>query len=219
MSLENKKTVEVYKKKASTYLATGIKFAKFNKEIANNKREKLQNFLKSSFELLPKHSKILEIGSADGANAKYIESLGYDVIASDIADDFIKVSKNNGLTTIKFNILEDDFEEKFSGILAWRVFVHFTEDDIFNALRKIYDNLEDKGVFIFNVINRETKNIDKEWIDFSNEFHIGAERYYNYYSEKQINEIIKNTNFNILNFHKEGGDENNKWLVYVLQKI
>lgn len=47
---------------------------------------------------------------------------------------------------------------------------------------------------------------------------MGAERYYNYYTEKQINEIIKNTNFNISNFDKEGGDENNKWLVYVLQK-
>ena len=38
-------------------------------------------------------------------NFKNIESLGYDVIATDIADDFIKVSKNNGLTTILHYII------------------------------------------------------------------------------------------------------------------
>ena len=218
MSLENKKTVEVYKEKARTYIATGIKHDKLFQEEANLKREKLHIFLKRSFEILPKKSKILEIGSADGVNAKYIESLGYNVTASDIAEDFIQASKNNGLNTIEFNVLEDEIKEKFSGVLAWRVFVHFTEEDIYNALRKIYDFLEDNGIFVFNVINRETRTVDKEWIDFSNEFHMGAERYYNYYTEKEINEIIKNTNFNILSFHKEGEEENSKWLVYLLQK-
>lgn len=101
MSIENKKTVEIYKEKASTYLATSIEHDKLEPEKANRKREKLNNFLKSSFQTLPKNAKILEIDSANGDNAKYIESLGYNVTASDIADDFIRASKNNGLTTIK----------------------------------------------------------------------------------------------------------------------
>ena len=163
-------------------------------------------------------AKILEIGSANGDNAKYIESLGYNVTASDIADDFIRASKNNGLTTIKFNILEDDFKEKYSGILAWRVFVHFTEEDIFETLKISYDNLESNGIFIFNVINRETRNVDNEWVDFPNEYHMGAERYYQYFNQKNLDDIISQTKFQIQDFHKEGGDNNNKWLVYVLKK-
>lgn len=218
MSIENKKTVEVYKEKASTYLATSIEHDKLEPEKANRKREKLQNFLKSSFQTLHKNAKILEICSANGENAKYIESLGYNVTASDIADDFIRASKNNGLTTIKFNILEDDFKEKYSGILAWRVFVHFTEEDIFETLKISYDNLENNGIFIFNVINRETRNIDNEWVDFPNEYHMGAERYYQYFNQKNLDDIISQTKFQIQDFHKEGGDNNNKWLVYVLKK-
>ena len=218
MSIENKKTVEIYKQKASTYLTTSIEHDRLEPEKANRKREKLNNFLKSSFQTLPKNAKILEIGSASGENAKYIESLGYNVTASDIAEDFISASKNKGLTTIKFNILEDNFKEKYSGILAWRVFVHFTQEDIFETLKKSYDNLENNGIFIFNVINRETRNVDNEWVDFHNEYHMGAERYYHYFEQKNLENIISKTKFRIQDFHKEGGDINNKWLVYVLKK-
>ena len=218
MSIENKKTVEIYKEKASTYLATIIEHDKLEPEKAIRKHEKLNNFLKRSFQTLPKNAKILEIGSADGTNAKYIESLGYNVTASDIAKDFINASKNNGLTTIKFNILEDNFKEKYYGILAWRVFVHFTEEDIFETLKKSYDNLENNGIFIFNVINRETRNVDNEWVDFPNEYHMGAERYYHYFNQKKLDDIISQTKFQIQDFYKEGGDSNNKWLVYVLKK-
>lgn len=218
MSIENKKTVEIYKEKASTYLATSIEHDKLDPEKANRKREKLNNFLRSSFQTLPKNAKILEIGSANGENAKYIESLGYNVTASDIAEDFINASKANGLDTIKFNILEDNFKETYSGILAWRVFVHFTKEDVLEALKKSYDNLENNGVFVFNVINRETRSVDKEWVDFPNEYHMGAERYYNYFGQKELDKIISQTNFQIHDFHKEGGDNNNKWLVYVLKK-
>lgn len=218
MSIENQKTVEIYKLKASKYMETSLLHDKLDQEKAELKSKKLYEFLKSSFEILPKNSNVLEIGSADGSNAKYIENLGFRITASDIAEDFIKACKEKGLNTIEFNLLEDNFKEKYTGILAWRVFVHFTPDDILKALIKIYGNLENNGIFVFNVINRDTKNVDNEWIDFSNEYHMGAERYYNYYTENQINEIIKSTGFSILSFHEEGGDENNKWLVYTLKK-
>lgn len=218
MSIENKKTVEIYKEKANTYLEISIKHDKLDPEKAINKRKKLNNFLKESFQSLPENSKILEIGAADGVNSKYLESLGYNVTASDIAEDFISASKNIGLNTIKFNILEDNFNEKYSGILAWRVFVHFTEEDIFDALKKSYANLETNGILVFNVINRETKDVDNEWVDFSNEYHMGVERYYNYFSKENLDNIILKTNFKIQDFHTEGSDNNNKWLVYVLKK-
>lgn len=218
MSIENKKTVEIYKEKANTYLEISIKHDKLDPEKAINKRKKLNNFLKDSFQSLPENSKILEIGAADGVNSKHLESLGYNVTASDIAEDFINASKNNGLTTIKFNILEDNFNEKYSGILAWRVFVHFTEEDIFDALKKSYANLETNGILVFNVINRETRDVDNEWVDFANEYHMGVERYYNYFNKETLDNIILRTNFKIQDFHTEGGDNSNKWLVYVLKK-
>ena len=46
---------------------------------------------------------------------------------------------------------------------------------------------------------------------------MGAERYYRYFSEKELNEIITKIGYQVYSFHKEGGKNNNKWLVYVLR--
>ncbi len=218
MSKENEKTIEVYKNKAKMYLASSVEHDNLDPDKAKRKRERLENFIKKSMKSLPTGSKILEIGSADGSNAKYIEELGYAVTASDTAEDFISAIKEKNLRVIRFNVLEDEFIEKYSAIFCWRVFVHFTKEDVEKVLQKVYDALEKDGLFIFNAINREIRDVDEEWVDFPNEYHIGEKRYYKYFKEEELNEIINKIGYTICDFHKEGGENNNKWLVYVLRK-
>lgn len=218
MSIENKKTVEIYEEKAATYLKTTIEHDKLDPEKAKRKKEKLQNFIKENLEQFKKGSKVFEIGSADGENAKFIKDLGYDVTASDIAEAFINESKSKVENTIKFNVLEDEFKDKYVAILAWRVFVHFTKEDLELTLNKVYNALEEGGAFIFNIMNRETKACDEEWVDFPNEYHMDAERYYKYFLKEEVDSLISKTDFKIKSFHMEGGDNKNKWLVYVLEK-
>lgn len=88
MSIENEKTLEVYNEKAKTYLETGIEHDNLDLEKAKHKREQLEKFIKINIETLPKGAKVFEIGSADGTNSKYIEKLGYEITASDIARGF-----------------------------------------------------------------------------------------------------------------------------------
>ncbi len=218
MSIENKKTVEIYEEKAATYLKTTIEHDKLDEEKAKRKKEKLQNFIKENLEQFKKGSKVFEIGSADGENAKYIESLGYNITASDIADAFINETKSKVENTVKFNVLEDDFKDKYLAVLAWRVFVHFTKEDLDITLNKVHKALENGGIFIFNIMNRETKVCDEEWVDFPNEYHMDAERYYKYFLKEEVDSLISKTDFKIKSFHMEGGDNKNKWLVYVLEK-
>lgn len=218
MSIENKKTVEIYERKATTYLKTTIEHDKLDPEKAKRKKEKLQNFIKENLEQFKKGSKVFEIGSADGENAKYIKELGYNITASDIADAFIDETKSKIENTIKFNVLEDDFKDKYLAVLAWRVFVHFTKEDLDITLNKVHKALENGGIFIFNIMNRETKACDEEWVDFPNEYHMDAERYYKYFLKEEVDSLISKTDFKIKSFHMEGGDNKNKWLVYVLEK-
>ena len=218
MSKENKKTVQVYQETAHLYLENSAVHDKLDPEKAKRKQEKLQNFIKESFSDLPMNSKIFEIGSGEGLNAKYIQDLGFDVTASDTATAFIEATKKQGVKTICFDVMEDSFPEKYSGMFCWRVFVHFTEIDILQALTKIYDSLNENGIFIFNAINREIKSVNEEWVDFAGEYHMGVERYYHYYLQEELDKIIAQTKFKIQSFHKEGGDNGNKWLVYVLKK-
>ena len=218
MSKENQITVDAYQKTAKQYLLNSVEHDHLDQEKAKRKKAKLEKFLKESFSSIPDGSKIFEIGSADGENAKYLESLGYQVTPSDIADDFLKAIQEQGLKPIRFHALDDEFKEKYFGILCWRVFVHFTREDALKVLRKTYEALEKNGIFVFNAINRDIKDTDEEFVDFPGEYHMGIDRYYHYYSQDDLDSIIHETNYETLHFHKEGGDEGNKWLVYVLKK-
>ncbi len=218
MSIENKKTIEVYDQTAHLYIENSKIHDQLDPEKAKRKQEKLHNLIKKSFSSLPNNSKILEIGSGEGLNAKYIQDLGYDITASDIATSFINSTNKQGVKTIKLNVLEDNIPEKYSGVLCWRVFVHFTKEDLQTTINKVYDALENNGKFIFNAMNQENKEVVEEWLDFQGEYHMGVERYYHYFLQDEIDNIISKTNFKIERFFKEGGDDNNKWLVYVLKK-
>ena len=218
MSYENKKTVEIYKKYAKKFIETCRKHdLKYINE-AKYKEKNIRSFLKNAFNSLPSGSQILEIGAGEGKLSKYLTELGYNICASDVADDFLLTIKEKGLTPLKFNVLEDEFKNKYHGILCWRVFVHFTKEDIEYALKKIYDALEENGILVFNVKNREVENIEGEWRDYPHEYHMGVARFFTYFYKDEIDEMINKIEYKLISFHKEGGENNDKWLVYVLEK-
>ena len=85
-------------------------------------------------------------------------------------------------------------------------------------MERVYENLNDNGIFIFNAINREMRDVDCEWVDFEGEYHMGEKRFYNYFRKEKLDDLISKTNFKIDKFFYEGGSSNNKCLVYVLKK-
>lgn len=218
MSIQNEKTVDVYQNVAKNYLKSTKKANALYKENVIKVKKELKYFIKEVFKDLPNSSKILEVGSADGKITKYIQKLGFDVTPSDIADDFIKEIKNNGLNPIKFDLLNDKFDKKYNAIFCWRVFVHFTNEDTFKALSRSYDALENDGLFIFNVIDRKCKTVDSEWVDFPDVYNLGEKRFFNYYSKEELDMIISKTKFEIVEFKNTVGENGIKWLVYVLKK-
>ena len=157
MSIQNKKTLEAYQKVAKNYLESTKLANSTYKENAIRAKKELQDFIKETFNEIPKGSKVLEVGSADGENAKYIQELGFDVTPSDVADDFLNAIKENGLNPIKFNILTDDFKDNYYAIFCWRVFVHFTKKDSLNALKRSYEFLENKDLSFYKKIQKIRK--------------------------------------------------------------
>lgn len=217
MSRENKETLEVYNRVAQRYLDNTINHNKVQPEKTREKQEKLALRIREAFKTLPAGAKILEIGSADGENAKTIESFGYNVIASDVAPAFLEACKKQGLQTIKFNVLEDEFPADISGVFCWRVFVHFTREDILVALRRIYEALKPMGRLVFSVFSRENHDSDFEMKDFSGEYKLGALRYFAYYRRDEILKIIKETNFKIVDEWLENASHEDLFC-FVLEK-
>ncbi|MCQ2571249.1 MAG: class I SAM-dependent methyltransferase [Candidatus Saccharibacteria bacterium] len=215
MSLENQKTLETYSTiGAQKYLENNTKR---DPKHASEKRKILAKNIGDAFSSLPTGAKVLEVGAADGDNSKILESLGFDVTASDIAPAFLEACKKNGLKTIKFNLLEDEFPADLSGLFAWRVFVHFTHEDVLLALSRAYNALLPGGRFMFNVIDRATHNVTEEIVDFSGDYNIGAGRYYAYYDRDEIVEMAAKAGFRIIkDWHEHGG--HNDWFCFVLEK-
>ena len=68
-----------------------------------------------------------------------------------------------------------------------------------------------------NNINTK-ENINKGWYDFPGEYHMGAERFFQHYSESELIKIIEKVGFKIIALEKTGDNEKNKWSCLVLEK-
>lgn len=218
MSLENEKTVEVYTKLANLYIHNSLEKESEDVEAAQRKRKQLQDFLRLAFSTLSDNALVFEIGSGAGENAEFLAQRGFSVTASDVAPAFINETRERGIETILFNALEDDFPRKYYGILCWRVFVHFTQEDAKLVLEKTYNALEKRGRLIFNALNIDNYRVSSEWVDFSGTYHMGVKRFYHYYQKHELDMIIDEIGFKTVSFSCEGGKDNNKWFVYVLEK-
>lgn len=218
MSKENRDTLEVYEKLFQEYF-NGTK-----RRIKNRGAEKTaikakleHSFWFEGFKTLGNHADILEIGSADGLGAKALAEYGFNVTASDTVGGFIDELEKNGLNPIKYNVLIDHLDCQFDGVLAWHVFVHFTPNDLKIALKNIHSILRPEGCLIFDVQTRGEKSGEiSEWIDYDGDYHLGAKRFFQYYSESAVRKIINDTDFKIIKFERHNSDSGIGWLRFVV---
>jgi SAM-dependent methyltransferase len=127
--------------------------------------------------------KVLEVGT--GTGRLLIEALanGADIYGIDISPsmlDFLKAKlphEHQGRISIQ-NIIDFKLNTKFDLIIApFRVFMHLTEkEDQIKALNNVYDHLNNKGQFIFDVFVPALKPLIEgldNVIDFDAEFEPG----------------------------------------------
>lgn len=145
--------------------------------------------------LLSPNARIIEIGSAFGRDAQYIESYGYLVERTDAAQGFISFLNNQGYKATLFNILTDSFTAFYDLIFANAVFVHFNLTELLQVLTKIYKNLEHNGMLAFSLKHGK----GEEWTKAK----IGYPRYFCYYEKNNVMEILEKLNFKIIFIFEE----------------
>ena len=218
MSKENQHTLEIYEKLFQEYFeGTKRRIRSRGVEKSAIKAEQEHNFWFEGFKTLGDHADILEIGSADGLGAKALAKHGFNVTASDTVGGFIDELKKNGLNPIWFNVLKDHLDHQFDGILAWHVFVHFTPKDLGVALDNIHSILRPGGRLIFDVQTRGEENGEiSEWVDYEGDYHLGAKRFFQYYSESGARKKINDAKFETLKFEHHDSDSGIGWLRFVV---
>lgn len=219
MSRENDEAVKIYRNPeyAKKYIKGGLIKAAQDPDHAKAKSDRWHDFFLRNLDGIPDNT-LLEIGAGPGEDSVFFKETGYDVTGSDVSPHYVQLMKKNGVKAIELNVVNDEIPGKYSAVLAWRMMVHLSPEDIEVVMPKVYAALKEGGRFICNLFNRKEGEPKYKKVDFDGPYHMGIERPYFYHTEQEINAIIKKTSFKIKSFHMEGGDDGKKWLVYVLEK-
>ena len=149
-------------------------------------------------------AKILEIGSAFGRDARFMESLGYHPELSDAFDAAVEYLNENGFEARKLNVLQDNIGSTYDLIIASAVFLHFTEEDFRYVLQKLRKNINPGGVLAFSVKNGD----GEEWSDHK----MGELRYFRYWRTPEIEALLSESGYNLEDARES---DDHKWLHFM----
>lgn len=175
-----------------------------------------------------KSKKIVEFGSGCGQLALMIQTDGYDVVATDVVDEFLAEQNRVGINNVKkFNFLTDDFDEtlgfKADVLVSWRN-PHLDMDDMRKLFEVSYNALNDNGLLIINFQNADV-HPDAEVLPNGTKCEYKVlpdkptkeKRFYAYFTKEDI-EFLRKDLFDIDEYHNEGGKEKKNWHVLTLRK-
>lgn len=150
----------------------------------------LKTWIDKTLSLLPEQPRIIEIGSAFGRDALYMESQGYHVERTDATKGFVDLLEHKGYSARLFNILTDSFTSTYDFVYANAVFLHFTPDELHLILNKIHYALSKEGYLSFSV----KQGVGEEWTSVK----VGNPRYFCYWQAEPLQSLLEACGFIIL---------------------
>lgn len=149
-----------------------------------------KDWLDKTLSYLDNNARIIEIGSAFGRDARYMESQGFKVERTDATESFVALLQQEGYSANIFNILTQDFQATYDLIFASAVFLHFTPDEFNQILKKIYAHLTTHGILSFSVKH----GIGEDWEAKK----LGSPRYFCYWQKEPLKELLERNGFKLL---------------------
>lgn len=199
----NMQTVEAYNDGADKYIA----------EMRNDIDPSLREWIGRALDGLDSSARILEIGSASGRDADYVESLGYNVERTDASQGFVDRLRAGGKDARLLNILTDEVDdEQYDLVYANAVFLHFTTDEFNDAVRKVYKALRPGGHFALSLKRGDGEETTARKLDMP--------RYFHYWQSDDVESALASAGFE--NFQDTVSDDwrENKpqWLFVTVEK-
>lgn len=155
-------------------------------------------------------ARILEIGSAFGRDAAYLQSLGMKVECTDATQGFVELLQEKGFNARPFNAITDELDGPYDLVLANAVLLHFTRQETATVLAKISGALIDGGKFAFTLKQGEGEGWSEEKLQ--------APRYFCYWTEAQIREELDAAGYATVQITNGAGARNVPWLHIIAAK-
>jgi cyclopropane fatty-acyl-phospholipid synthase-like methyltransferase len=142
-----------------------------------------------------KKTSIMELGSGAGLDAVHFKQKGFEILATDLSPEMVKVCQKRGLEAAEIDLYNiSSVGRKFDSIYSMNVLLHVPKKDIRSVLEGIYIALKDQGIFYYGVyggISKEEITIDKS--------KMGLPRFFSFLSDAELLELVKDK-FEILDF-------------------
>ncbi len=167
-----------------------------------------KDWIDGAFEDVPADAGILELGSAFGRDADYIESLGHTVERTDGSVGFVDYLKSQGKSARVLNVVTDEIKAaSYDVIFAKAVLLHFNVPELETVLARISKGLRASGLFVFTlkIGDGEEVRIDK----------LAGERYFHYWTADTIAPLLKVASFDVTQVESS---EDQKWLHIIAKK-
>lgn len=160
-----------------------------------------------TLKLVPKDGNILEIGTATGRDADYIEAQGYTVKRTDAAQAFVDLQREYGHKASLLNAITDELSGPYDLLFADAVLLHLTEAQVTSVLHKAHTALKSRGILAFTVKTGE----GEAWLRHK----LDADRYFKYWQANELRLTLEQNHFKIVELRVT---EDNKWLHVIARK-
>ena len=186
-------------------------FDKYVERTPSEPTGEYKDWMDSFLTRLPVGGRILEIGSASGRDARYFASKGMKVLCTDIVPQALDRLSEQGFETAEFDFRDQPKSEwinAFDGFFANAVLLHATQEIFERMLMHIAAILKTGGTAAFSLKMGKGEEVSLEKME--------APRYYHYYSEQEVRDLLKNFPFKIVQstFAEQG-----KWLMIVMERV
>ena len=136
---------------------------------------------------LPTEARIVEMGSAFGRDAAYMESKGFAVECTDAVAGFVAELHARGFAARQFNLLNDELARGYDLIFANAAFLHFNRSDFAFVLAKLVGSLGRGGCCAFSLKRGQGEGWSQE--------KIGAPRYFCYWERDELEPFLRAAGF------------------------
>ncbi|HEY8992373.1 MAG TPA: methyltransferase domain-containing protein [Candidatus Microsaccharimonas sp.] len=173
----NKDTIKAYEVSIDQYI----------QNTPNKRGAVVEGWMDKAIKSLDKDSTILEIGSAYGRDATYIEEKGFHVEKTDATQGFVDILIKKDPGSHLLNIVTDEIPHSYDLIIANAVLLHLNDEQTKEATDKIYNALHPNGTFALTLKQGEGTawQTNKDM----------APRFFNYWHTDDIVKLLSDTGF------------------------
>lgn len=183
--------------------------------------EWMQNSIDKFISLLKPGGSILDVGCGSGDKSLYMIQKGLKVTGVDFSEEMIKIAKKE-VPDGDFFVIDieqlDSLKERYDGIFARAVLLHFSKQQIPGILKKLINHLNFGGFLYVAVKEKREGEKDEEMVR-ENDYSVDINRFFSYFTTPELEKLLIDAGLKIcfseVTTVKSG---TRKWIQVIAQK-